>query len=155
MKPQNTQLFERLVTLHQPDCDLLTTADQPDPVPTPDDLAMALKQDITVRYAVDCQPIYEDLRRVIGQLAGLLVLARLTKSGSLADLPERAKCEDRWAQATDRLAHLAAPGDLSRHKTQLEAAHRFSGQVLRKLSQLKTKADTATLDAAGDLIQRA
>jgi hypothetical protein len=149
-------LFTRLAATHKPDCMLSLDGPLPEAVPDPDELARTLGSDAVARYATACRPIYEDLRRVIGQLAGLLILARLTTRTEMADLPEMAQCRARWNDAAGRLGLLQAPTGLQRHKAQLEGAHGFSGQVMAGFASLRPASDmTAQLDLMSVQIKRA
>ena len=149
-------LFTRLAESHKPDCILSLEGPAPEAVPDPEILAGVLGSDAAGRYAAACRPVYEDLRRIIGQLSGLLILARLTARTEVTDLPEIERCRVRWADAQRRLQALSAPVGLSRHKAQLESAHAFSGDVLHAFSDLRPAADlTAPLDRMSLLIKRA
>jgi len=152
----STDLFTRLAATHKPDCLLSLEGPAPEAVPDPDGLAQTLGSDAAGRYARDCRPIYEDLRRVIGQLAGLLILAQLTARTEVGDLRELDLCRRRWQQATDRLAMLAPPAGLERHRRQLASAHDFAGAVLGGFDQLRPRGDNAAqFDAMSLRIKRA
>jgi len=149
-------LFTRLAESHKPDCMLSLEGPAPEVVPDPEVLASVLGSDAAGLYAAACRPIYEDLRRIIGQLAGLLILARLTERSEVTGLAEMERCQARWNDASRRLQALAAPAGLSRHKAQLESAHAFSGDVMRAFSDLRPTANfTAQLDHMSLLIKRA
>jgi hypothetical protein len=149
-------LFTRLAATHKPDCMLSLEGPLPEATPNPDELARTLGSDAAAAYASACRPIYEDLRRVIGQLAGLLILARLTRKAGMADLPEMAQCSARWQNAAHRLGLLQAPSGLARHKVQLDHAHAFSGLVMRTFYDLRRGADAAPqLDLMSVQIKRA
>lgn len=149
-------LFTRLAESHKPDCMLSLEGPAPEAVPDPEVMASVLGSDAAGLYAAACRPVYEDLRRIIGQLAGLLILARLTARPEVTGLAEMERCRARWSDAGHRLRALAAPAGLSRHKAQLESAHAFSGDVMRAFSDLRPAADpTARLDHMSLLIKRA
>ena len=133
--------FTRLAAIHKPDCMLSLEGPVPEAVPDPDVMARTLGSDVIGLYATACRPIYEDLRRIIGQLAGLLILARLTARSEMADLTEMKQCQNRWHEAAQRLGALAAPTALERHKSQLNNAHAFSGLVMRSFPELRATAD--------------
>jgi hypothetical protein len=115
-----------------------------------------LGTDAAAEYASACQPIYENLRRVIGQVAGLLILARLTDCKDVLATPELAACEGRWNEASQQLGRLVAPGALSSHREQLAAAHEYAGLALRTFLQLEQKVwDEHVIDAASGQIKRA
>ena len=97
----------------------------PEAVPSPEERSRALGSEAVAAYATDCRPIHEDLRRVIGQLAGLLILAQLTRKPLMAGLPELAQCKARWQDAAHRLGLLQPPPGLGRHKAELDSAHAF------------------------------
>lgn len=153
---EQTRLFTRLVQTHRPDCILSLEGPEPVPASNPDELARTLGSDAVARYASACRPIYEDLRRVIGQLSGLAILARVSTHRDLGDLPELKRCEERLAKASERLSALSAASGTEPHKRQLEAAFAFSGQAMRTFSSFR-RAVTAeeTLDAAEMQIKRA
>ncbi|OYU19347.1 MAG: hypothetical protein CFE34_05725 [Rhodobacteraceae bacterium PARR1] len=137
-------LFTRLAATHKPDCLLSLDGPLPQAVPNPDELSRTLGSDTVARYAQDCRPIYEDLRRVIGQLSGLLILARLTAKSDIADLPEAAQCRARWVEAGQRLGCLNAPAAVQGHKAQLDSAHSFCGQILAQVPQLRRGPEAET-----------
>lgn len=151
-----TQLFTRLVQTHKPDC--ILSLDGPDPVPasSPEELARTLGSDALGRYAAACRPIYEDLRRVIGQLSGLAILARVSTHRDLADLPELNRCEERLKTTAERLESLYGPSGTERHKQQLEAAFSFSRLAMGTFSSFRrTTPVEEVLDKAEIAIKRA
>ena len=149
-------LFTRLAATHKPDCMLSLQGPLPQAVPDPETLARTLGSDAVALYARACKPVYEDLRRVIGQLAGLLILARLTARTEMADLPEMQQCRARWRDAEQRLAALEPPIGLPAHKAQLVSAHAFSGQMMQGFSALRPSGDTTPqLDLMSVQIKRA
>lgn len=149
-------LFVRLAQTHKPDCHMSLDGPPPEAVPDPEEMARTLGSDVVARYAASCRPIYEDLRRVIGQVSGLLILARLTSRTEMADLNEMHLCRARWREAAERLATLEAPTGLSQHKLQLTSAHRFSGEAINAFAGLRGGMDNSTeLDRMGIQIKRA
>lgn len=132
-----TDLFTRLAATHKPDCMLSLDGPPPQAVPSPDELSRTLGSDAVARYATDCRPVYEDLRRVIGQLSGLLILARLTGKTGISDLPESVQCRARWNEAGHRLGGLVPPAGLMAHKAQLDSAHGFCGRVIALISHVR------------------
>ena len=154
---ESRHLFDRLVTVHRPDCDMLADVMPGSSIACSESqMASSFSDDASLKYALDTKPIYEDLRRVIGQLAGLLILAQLTNRVEMVEFPERNNCEQRWKSAGTRIASLTAPGPLAPHKEQLSAAHSLSGMVLRSLAQLRPGAENnQQFDQMSDQIKRA
>lgn len=152
----SNDLFMRLATVHKPDCIAIAEGPMPQPVADPSSLAVSLRSDALAQYAGDCQQIYENLRRVIGQISGLIILARLTDRIEVADLPELAACDARWKETEERLAALNVPQAAKAHCEQLTAACFFSGQALVTFSLLGRRADNdAAFDRMVGLTKRA
>ncbi len=138
---QGDDLFQRLAVVHRPDCALLQeTAPDIEEAPSEQELLEALDSEAAAAYALACRSIYEDLRRIIGQLAGLMILGRLTKRVAFVEFEHIDTCRERWQEAADKLAVLRAPGALTAHKNRIAAAHDLCGQVLTAFRRLKTSA---------------
>ncbi|WP_173931245.1 hypothetical protein [Chelativorans sp. Marseille-P2723] len=149
-------LFMRLTTVHRPDCALFTEGPLPQPVPDPDRLAETLGTDEAAAYAAQCHPIFEDLRRIVGQLAGLMILGQLTEKSEVVDLDELDLCRQRWEACAERLHRLAAPGALAAHLEQLMASHSACGRALGAFSRLPALGQGETVfDEISRQIQRA
>lgn len=116
------------------------TGPKPQAVPKPDALAEILGSDEVARYAVACRPIYEHLRRIIGQVSGLTILIQLTSRHDVLDLKELKNCKGRLVQTEENLAALNAPAGTTQHKSQLEAAYHFSRLAVRTLSTINCSA---------------
>ncbi len=141
------RLFMRLASGHKPSCSMSFDGPEPEAVADPAELARTLGDDALARYAADCRPIYDDLRRVVGQLAGLSILLRLTASREVAGLAELDACRARWREAGERLAALDAPAAAARHRRQLDACRHFCGLVMGTFSEAfdESRADEADL----------
>lgn len=151
-----TRLFTRLAQSHKPDCILSLGGPRPEAVASPDELAVTLGSDAVARYAAACRPVYEDLRRIIGQVSGLVILAQLTKQRQVTDLPEYVACETRAVKAGDRLGELKAPTGTEAHKAQLDAALHFSRLAMGTFSRSRGgEALVVDLDRAGLFVKRA
>lgn len=151
-------LFDRLVTMHRPDCELLASAGSFAATPAIDQgtLARDLESDAAGSYAVAARVVFEDLRRIVGQLAGFLILARLTRRRELLDLPEMDAARQRWQKCVAGLSALTVPSPLAEHRRRLEAATICCGEVLAHIEKLGRPDRTEeALDQAGDRIKEA
>lgn len=149
-------LFTRLTAVHKPDCEIFEGPARPALAPDADALAVALGTEEAARYAASCRPVYEDLRRIVGQISGMMILAQLTRRSEVADLPELASCNQRWQQAAERLRSLSVPSELSTHHGQLMGAHSFSGSALNSFSALSSNGENdAIFDKIARHVQRA
>lgn len=143
---EQKHLFDRLVTVHRADCTALANAPAPgamgDPVSIPDSAV--------ADYGLIARPIYEDLRRVVGQIAGLLILARLTKRSDVLEIAEFAACRERCAHARDLLGALEEKSAGNRHWIALSTCQILCEMILRAFPDWKKGFDR---DAEFDLMQ--
>src|SRR3954470_14172905 len=71
-------------------------------------MSSALLDDRTVAYVVAAQPIFEDLRQVAAQLAGMLVLFATGSKTAAPDHPLLTTASQLFAQAADGVARVNA-----------------------------------------------
>lgn len=91
----------------------------------------ALLDDHTVSYILESQPLFEDLRHVAAQVAGLLVLAATGSREASPGHPMLEAAERLFAQTTDGIARVR-PSDRARpHHDGLREALRSIGGALR------------------------
>jgi hypothetical protein len=119
-------LFDRAVTIHRQDCEIVAgagigglaateVAEAPEWTAAPD---------AVVAYRVEAGKVFDTLRCLIGQLAGLLILAQASGRSEILDLPDLGIAAARLAEAETALSALAAPAGLAAHKARLEQARR-------------------------------
>lgn len=92
--------------------------------------------DQTVAYTIAAQPYFEDLKQVVAQLAGLLVLEA---SGAAPDHPMLASADQAYKNAVDGLKSARVPARARRHHDHLLAA------ALNLDEALRTSGDTLAL----------
>ena len=88
---------------------------------------------------------YDALRRLIGQAAGLLVLAQASQRREIVDLPAVAVAREQWREVTATLADLNAPRGCERQMENLIRAARLVGACL---DALEASASRQTVDAS-------
>lgn len=126
-------------TLHGADCDLLDL-----PAAPVDWLAdITTDRDCLIRYALGVRPSYERMGRIVGQLAGLMILARLGKRFE-SDWPMAASVVDQARQAEEEL-HSAWVPVVARHH------HWYLLQALQRIHKVVCAFDQRML--AGDLLR--
>jgi hypothetical protein len=90
--------------------------------------------DRTVHYVMAAQPVFEDLRQVAAQLAGLLVLAATGSRDSSPDHPMLPASKQVLARATDASKRINVPADdrarLHRHEL-FESAAALEQAIMR------------------------
>jgi hypothetical protein len=153
------QFFERAVTVQRSDCELIAPT-PPSDVGSWESLpateSEAATPEAIVRYVVASRPVYDGLRRLIGQVAGLLVLAEAGGRRDVLDLPDVPAARERWAEVEQRLRALQAPSGLEAHLERLATAHAMLGEVLDDFGQARLQRDWQRhLERAGDRIKHA
>ena len=110
--------------LHGADCDLLEL-----PAAPVDWLSdITTDRDALIRYALGVRPGYERTGRIVGQLAGLLILARLGKRFE-SDWPMATSVVEQARQAQEEL-HSAWVPAVARHH------HRYLLQALQRVQNV-------------------
>jgi hypothetical protein len=103
--------------------------------------------DRTVAYVVESQPLFEDLRQVAAQLAGLLVLAATGSREATPGHPMLEAAERLFKQTADGIAH-ARPSERARvHHDSLREAVRAIGAALTGARPLLAATNRADVDA--------
>ncbi|MBI0168528.1 hypothetical protein H3V13_11200 [Bartonella sp. M0280] len=109
-------LFTRLAETHRPDCNLLINTFLAVRFIDQEVQIEKIKAEKTIYYLLQCKPIYHNLKRIIGQLSGLAILAQLTKKIDVADLPELASCKETWNELSEQLKLMKEPSSYTLHK---------------------------------------
>jgi hypothetical protein len=68
-----------------------------------------VENDRLIAYALAADPVFTGMRALIGQLAGILILAQARRCRGVGDLPDVAIARERWSEIADHLAGIAAP----------------------------------------------
>jgi hypothetical protein len=102
--------------------------------------------DHTVAYILDSQPLFEDLRQVAAQLAGLLVLAATGSRDATPDHPMLGAAEDLFKQTLERVERTRATERARPHRDSLRQAAGSLGDALTAARTLLTAPDGADFD---------
>jgi len=158
-KHQSKGFFDRTVTIHRHDCLAMTP-----PKLTPEDANLPRVEEISNdfqsgqfgKYAVDARPSYEGMRRLVGQLAGFIILLRVSGRRELLELPELEAARRRWSELHQLIAALSPPAALASHKALLVRSHELTAMVLGNIDEISSpeKYDAA-LNHAGEQIKLA
>jgi hypothetical protein len=122
-------MLDRAALVHRWDCPAVAEPALPEP-----DVA-----DVDAAAAAALRRPYDGLRRLIGQAAGLLVLAQASQRREIVDLPAIAVAREQWREVTATLADLSAPRGCERRKENLIRAARLVGACLDALEASATK----------------
>jgi len=122
-------MLDRAALVHRWDCPAVAEPALPEPEVAEIDAAAAA----TLRRP------YDALRRLIGQAAGLLVLAQASQRREILDLPAVAVAREQWREVSSTLADLSAPRGCERQVEKLIRAARLIGACLDALEASTTK----------------
>ena len=149
-------LFERAITIHRQDCEVLT---DPGRVRNGADVLLEAQTksgvvpDGVVAYRVGAGIAYEAFRGLIGQLAGLLILVQASGRREILDLPDLRIAKERWQGEGEALAVLQAPNAFAAHRAKLDAAWQHIGACLNDFGRCgESGGGAAALASASDRI---
>lgn len=145
-------LLDQAATVHQWHCDSLAMPVEEQPA----ELDPATTDDAVVRYGLGARAVYGDLKRVVAQAGGLLILAQASARRDAFDLPSLSHAEELCRTARDRLASLPAPGRLAGHHERMTEAAQLATACLAQIRTARLDADREPdLGAASSLLSRA
>jgi hypothetical protein len=150
MPSSGRDMLDRAALVHRWDCPAVAEPALPE-------LDVA---EVDAAAAASLRRPYDALRRLIGQAAGLLVLAQASERREIVDLPAVAVAREQWREVTSTLADLSAPRGCERQVEHLIRAARLIGACLDALEASATHESidvSVALDrvaAAYQLLQR-
>lgn len=152
--------FERAVTVHRYDCEAVSGAggEPADGEQGHDNasLALAMPDESIIRYTIAARPLYDGVRRLIGQVAGLLVLVEAGGRRDVLDLPDLVIARERWHELREMLRTLGVPRGFERHFGHIERAHAGIGDVLDGFDAARRERDwQRRFDGAAEAIKSA
>jgi hypothetical protein len=128
-------MLDRAALVHRWDCPAVAEPALPEP-----DVA-----EVDAAAAAALRRPYDALRRLIGQAAGLLILAQASQRREIVDLPAVAIAREQWREVTATLADLSAPRSCDRQVENLVRAARLVGACL---DALEASANHETIDVS-------
>jgi hypothetical protein len=128
-------MLDRAALVHRWDCPAVAESALPEP-----DVA-----EVDAAAAAALRRPYDALRRLIGQAAGLLVLAQTSQRREIVDLPAVAVAREQWRELTSTLADLTAPRGYER---QVESLIRATHLVGACLDALEASVNQQTVDVS-------
>ena len=129
MPGSGRDMLDRAALVHRWDCPAVAEPALPEP-----DVA-----EVDGAAAAALRRPYDALRRLIGQAAGLLVLAQTSQRREILDLPAVAVAREQWREVTATLGDLSAPRSCEGRVENLIRAARLVGACLDALEASATK----------------
>ncbi|MBK1696143.1 hypothetical protein [Rhodovibrio salinarum] len=96
--------------IHDSDCPALGM-----PEIDPEVLLADIQDEAVVAYLQEVRPVYERLKRVLGQFSGVFILAQTTRRNVDRDRPLVTTAREQLAQAADAAGRIVPPGRARRH----------------------------------------
>jgi hypothetical protein len=129
MTRSGRDMLDRAALVHRWDCPAVAEPT----LPAPDVAEVDAAASATLRRP------YDALRRLIGQAAGLLVLAQTSQRREIVDLPAVAVAREQWREVSATLADLSAPRGCECQVGNLIRAARLVGACLDALEASATE----------------
>jgi hypothetical protein len=148
MRPTRSYaLLDAVPTLHSADCD----SRNPNTASAGFAIDQGLPDEIAV-YVIGAKRVYSDLRRLVGQVAGLLILAQASNRKEALDLPILAAARELWLSVPEQMERLRAPVRFGAHLSHLRSAHRRLGSCFDSLGAFRCNDEKLNLaDALADI----
>ncbi|MCF4127676.1 hypothetical protein [Methylobacterium sp. SyP6R] len=144
-------IIDSATAVHRVECQSLAQ----DADDGPADAALNGLDDQVVGYGLEARRAYDELKRTIGQVAGLLILAQAGGRRDAFDLPALRRAEAVQEEALDRVRRLAAPARLAAHRQRMLQAAELAGRALRALGDVAIVAGEIDLTQASNDLTRA
>ena len=122
-------LLDQAASVHRWDCESFGMGEGGPPV----EVDPSQTNESVMRYGLAARAIYADLKRVVAQAGGLLILLQASLRRDPLDLPSLSHAAELCRVAADRLASLQAPGRLAAHHERLSEAARLAALCLERI----------------------
>ena len=90
-----------------------------------------------VAYSLSVEAVFGNLRALLGQISGLLILIQSRLQRDAADLPDLAIARERWAETTEQLAHLNVPEGRTADRPRLKEAAAHIDDALNAIAEMR------------------
>lgn len=145
-------LLDQASTVHQWHCESLGIPVEDEPA----EIDPSKTDEAVMCYGLGARAVYGDLKRVVAQAGGLLILAQASTRRDAFDLPSLNHAEELCRTARDRLASLSAPGRLASHHDRLTETAQLATACLQQIRLARLDANREPdLRVASSLLSRA
>ena len=90
-----------------------------------------------IAYSLSVDAVFGNLRALLGQISGLLILIQSRLQRDAADLPDLAIARERWAETTEQLAHLNVPESRAADRPRLKEAAAHIDDALHAIAEMR------------------
>jgi len=104
-----------------------------------------------VAYSLSVEAVFGNLRALLGQISGLLILIQSRLQRDAADLPDLAIARERWAETAEQIAHLNVPESRAKDRSRLTAAAAHVHDALKVIAEMR---DARTDEGVGEASRR-
>ncbi len=104
-----------------------------------------------VAYSLSVEAVFGNLRALLGQVSGLLILIQSRLQRDAADLPDLAVATERWAETAEQIARLSVPESRAADRPRLIAAASHVHDALKVIAEMR---DARTDEGVGEASRR-
>jgi hypothetical protein len=90
-----------------------------------------------IAYSLSVESVFGNLRALLGQISGLLILIQSRLQRDAADLPDLAIARERWAETTEQFAHLNVPESRAADRPRLKEAAAHIDDALNAIAEMR------------------
>ncbi len=90
-----------------------------------------------IAYSLSVEGVFGNLRALLGQISGLLILIQSKLQKDAADLPDLAVARERWAETADQLARLSIPEARAADGPKLKEAAAHINDALAVIAEMR------------------
>jgi hypothetical protein len=104
-----------------------------------------------VAYSLSVEAVFGNLRALLGQISGLLILIQSRLQRDAADLPDLGIANERWAETAEQIARLNVPESRAADRPRLSAAAAHIHDALKVIAEMRS---ARTDDGVGEASRR-
>jgi hypothetical protein len=105
-----------------------------------------------IAYSLSVEAVFGNLRALLGQISGLLILIQSRLQRDAADLPDLAIAQERWAETADQLARLDIPEARAADGPRLKSAAAHIRDALTEIAEMRrSRTDDGVAEASRHL----
>jgi hypothetical protein len=104
-----------------------------------------------IAYSLSVETVFGNLRALLGQISGLLILIQSRLQHDAPDLPDLAIARERWAETAEQISRLDVPESRIADRSRLTAAAAHIHDALKIIAEMRT---ARTDDGVGEASRR-
>jgi hypothetical protein len=119
------------------------------------DLIGAAGDERIIAYSLSVEGVFGNLRALLGQISGLLILIQSKLQRDAADLPDLVVARERWTETADQLARLNIPEARAGDGPKLKEAAQHINDALMVIAEMRKSRTEGGVDQASKHLRAA